>query len=66
MNEQPDGKPSLLSRRRRQTSSGNYLPVLDGLRFLAVVSVFYFHIAVYMRDKATAAYVQTISHDLLA
>lgn len=30
---------------RRITSSGNYLPEIDGLRFLAISSVFVFHLA---------------------
>ena len=30
---------------RRQTSSGNWIPELDGLRFIAIISVVFFHIA---------------------
>jgi peptidoglycan/LPS O-acetylase OafA/YrhL len=36
---------SLLLSLRRHTSSGLYLPELDGLRFVAILSVFIYHLA---------------------
>ncbi len=35
--------PGLLSRLRRVTSSGTYVPQIDGLRFLAILPVLFFH-----------------------
>jgi peptidoglycan/LPS O-acetylase OafA/YrhL len=39
------GKPSFLSL-RRITTSGNYIPEIDGLRFAAILSVVFFHVPV--------------------
>lgn len=39
---------------RRQTSSGSWIPELDGLRFIAIVSVVFFHIAGQIEHHHTA------------
>jgi peptidoglycan/LPS O-acetylase OafA/YrhL len=39
---------------RRQTSSGSWIPELDGLRFIAIVSVIFFHIAGQIEHHHTA------------
>ena len=36
---------ALLTPFRRVTSSGNFIPEIDGLRFLAIASVFLYHLA---------------------
>ena len=45
---------SLFSRAslRRITTSGNYIPEIDGLRFIAIASVFLFHLALEMRLRS--------------
>jgi peptidoglycan/LPS O-acetylase OafA/YrhL len=41
----------------RTTSSGNFIPEIDGLRFLAIFSVIAFHLVEYMQSKmASGAY----------
>lgn len=41
---------------KRITSSGNYFPEIDGLRFLAISSVFVFHLANFISTKDTHTY----------
>lgn len=43
---------SFLSRFSRITSTSNFIPAIDGLRFVAIVSVIFFHIHVNFLEKA--------------
>jgi peptidoglycan/LPS O-acetylase OafA/YrhL len=40
--------PQLLNKFRRVTSSGNYIPEIDGLRFLAISWIFVYHLNDYL------------------
>lgn len=42
---------------RRQTSGRAYVPEVDGLRFIAILSVVLFHIAVQVREKANGNFI---------
>ena len=35
---------------RRVTSTGRYLPQVDGIRFIAITSVFFFHVHRYLNE----------------
>jgi peptidoglycan/LPS O-acetylase OafA/YrhL len=48
------GVPSLLARFRRVTTSGQFIPEIDGLRFIAIGTVVLFHIAVDLAAKDPA------------
>ncbi len=45
----------ILSHLSRVQSGGRYIPVIDGLRFAAIIPVVLFHWACYVRDKALLA-----------
>ncbi len=47
---------SFLSLFRRVTANGSFIPEIDGLRFVAIVSVVVFHVAVALAIKSPAAY----------
>ena len=47
---------AFIDRFRRITSQGNYLPEIDGLRFLAITMVVVFHIQGYFSHKSTTTY----------
>ena len=49
-------RPRFLSRFRRVTTSGGFIAEVDGLRFVAIFSVFLFHLAVGLEIKAPPAY----------
>ena len=56
----------IATRLRRITSSGNYLPELDGLRFVAIAMVVVFHIWGYYRVYAPATSVDKLAdHPIL-
>ena len=55
-----DRPRGLLSRLSRISSSGRFIPEIDGLRFVAILGVVVFHIAVFMTSKTG-----TTPHDLL-
>jgi peptidoglycan/LPS O-acetylase OafA/YrhL len=44
---------SFLSRLGRVTSSGRFIPEIDGLRFVAIFAVFLYHLSGYVQAKAT-------------
>lgn len=44
-------KSYLYNKLKRETSSGNYIPEIDGLRFLAVIVVILFHIQLFYEFK---------------
>jgi peptidoglycan/LPS O-acetylase OafA/YrhL len=50
---------SLLARLVRNTSSGNYIPEIDGLRCLAIAMVIGFHLAGYVAEKTPTPFVAT-------
>jgi peptidoglycan/LPS O-acetylase OafA/YrhL len=53
-NERPSGADVALSRLRRVTTSGRYLPQVDGIRFIAIASVFLFHVTRLVYDEYPA------------
>src|SRR5690242_1131882 len=55
----------LTDRLRRRTTSGNFIPQIDGLRFVAIAMVVLFHLNGYFAAKATRAFSAPASHDLL-
>lgn len=48
--------PTLLARLRRVTTSGNYIPEIDGLRFVAIFGVVAYHTAGYWTERAGRTY----------
>lgn len=50
---------------RRITSSGNFIPEIDGLRFIAIVSVVLFHLAGFLVAKDSHLYLDSIDYSLL-
>ncbi len=46
---------TLLARLGRRTTSGTFLPVVDGLRFVAIAMVVAFHLSIYAGDRGGAA-----------
>ena len=52
----PEGKTSwLASRLRRITTSGSYVPEIDGLRFVAIASVVLYHISIQTKGEGGQA-----------
>lgn len=48
---------------RRETSSTEFIPVIDGLRFLAILMVVFFHVNAYIQEKSqTIAFNSTESY----
>jgi peptidoglycan/LPS O-acetylase OafA/YrhL len=47
----PDPAPTLLGRLRRISSSGRFMPEIDGLRFIAIAGVVLTHLATFMVEK---------------
>jgi peptidoglycan/LPS O-acetylase OafA/YrhL len=56
----------LTTRLRRVTSSGQLLPEIDGLRFVAIAAVFLYHLRGYLETKATTAWAVPVDNDWLA
>ena len=56
----------LLARFSRETSSGRFIPEMDGLRFAAIGMVVLFHLNAYLMAKSTAYAVSTAQSDWLA
>lgn len=56
----------LLARVSRETSSGRFIPEMDGLRFAAIGMVVLFHLNGYLMAKSTAYAVSTAQSDWLA
>lgn len=52
--ERPSRVDVVLSRLRRVTTSGRYLPQVDGIRFVAITSVFLFHVTRLVYDDYPA------------
>ena len=50
---------------RRVTSSGRYIPEVDGLRFLAIVSVFFYHLRGYINAKSRITWAAPVEDDWL-
>ncbi|MCI5191132.1 MAG: acyltransferase [Candidatus Electrothrix sp. AS4_5] len=50
---------------KRITSSGNFIPEIDGLRFIAIVSVVLFHLSRFIIEKDTHQYNDTIDYSFL-
>lgn len=50
---------------KRIVSSGNFIPEIDGLRFVAIVSVLIFHLQTFIYQKDTHTYLTTFSADWL-
>ena len=53
-NTKPTFKEHLVRLFRRETSSKEFIPVIDGLRFLAIGMVLAFHLDGYVREKSAA------------
>ena len=51
---------------KRITSSGSFIPEIDGLRFIAIASVVIMHASVYIIIKDETEYVDTFNFELLA
>jgi len=58
-------KSKLLSLLSRKTSSGFFIPEIDGLRFLAIISVILFHLNGYMIERSTVMFLDHPSSSLL-
>ncbi len=50
---------------RRITSSGNFIPEIDGLRFIAITSVVFFHLAGFLSVKDQTKYVEFFDFNIL-
>lgn len=50
---------------KRIISRGNFIPEIDGLRFVAIVSVLIFHLQTFIYQKDSHAYLSTFSSDWL-
>ena len=62
-----DAPGGWLARRfRRVTSSGRYIPEVDGLRFVAIAAVFLFHLRAYLGIKSSTLWVVPYHEDWLA
>ena len=55
MNRGPSISQRLTAPFARVTSSGFFLPQLDGLRFIAILAVFLFHLGIYVKAHALVA-----------
>ena len=63
----PGGLGDWLYRRfHRVTSSGRYIPEVDGLRFVAIASVFLFHMRAFLGTKSSTPWVVPYQGDWLA
>jgi peptidoglycan/LPS O-acetylase OafA/YrhL len=51
----------LFNKLKRTTSGGNFIPEIDGLRFIAVISVVLFHIVNHYIDKCSFALTESIA-----
>lgn len=51
---------------KRITSSGSFIPEIDGLRFIAIASVMLMHTSVYIMLKDQTVYLDSFDFDLLA
>ncbi|MFM7487074.1 MAG: acyltransferase family protein [Cytophagales bacterium] len=50
---------------KRITSSGNFIPEIDGLRFIAIASVVLYHLSGFITTKDLNEYVDTINYSFL-
>lgn len=55
MNPGPSISERLTRPFSRVTSSGSFIPQIDGLRFIAILAVFLFHLGIYVKASAHAA-----------
>ena len=55
----------LVGRLRRITSSGRYLPEIDGLRFVAIFGVFLIHLRIYLANQAALPLATPVADDWL-
>jgi hypothetical protein len=51
---------------KRITSSGSFIPEIDGLRFIAIASVVVMHASVYIMIKDQSKYIDAFNFELLA
>ncbi len=52
----------IVDRLSRVTSSGSFIPEIDGLRFFAIASVVLFHINTYVVNKSPLDFASTVTH----
>lgn len=50
---------------KRITSSGSFIPEIDGLRFIAIASVVLFHLSGFITEKDVNQYVDTLDYSFL-
>jgi len=58
--DQPRRFPRLLNRLSRETSSGRFIPEMDGLRFVAIGMVILFHLTGYLLAKSSPSSVPSM------
>ena len=63
---EPDRGAWLFRAFHRVTSSGRYIPEVDGLRFVAIASVFLYHLRAFLGIKSSVAWVVPYHDDWLA
>ena len=50
----------------RITTSGNFIPEIDGLRFIAIISVVLFHLYGFISEKDSSVYSMDYNFDFIA
>ena len=55
MNPGPSISERLTRPFSRVTSSGSFIPQIDGLRFIAILAVFLFHLGIFVKASVPAA-----------
>jgi peptidoglycan/LPS O-acetylase OafA/YrhL len=55
----------LFERLARRTSSGRFIPVIDGLRFISITLVFLYHLGIYLTAKSAAPFTVRPGQDWL-
>ena len=62
---QPDGRPRFLARFSRVTTRGTFVPEVDGLRFVAILAVIFFHLAINLASRNAADFAYPVPGDPL-